>query len=170
MAGKRLFNYLRLGLTVFATCSLLAAAEHHGQVKFGGLPVPGATVLATMGDKTLSAVTDGNGAYSFPDLADGTWKVKVEMLCFSPIEQDVVVAPGAPSPAWELKLLPFDEIKASAPPPPPAPVSSSVAPPATNGTTNGTSTAAPAKTETAAAVLPARKNSKSSGVKLPKGT
>src|SRR6266699_1664316 len=51
----------------------LAAAEHHGQVKFGGLPLPGATVTATQGDKKFVAVSDLQGAYSFPRLADGVW-------------------------------------------------------------------------------------------------
>ena len=60
----------------------LASTEHHGQVKFGGLPLPGATVTATMGDKKLVAVTDPQGFYSFPDLADGTWTLDIEMLCF----------------------------------------------------------------------------------------
>jgi trimeric autotransporter adhesin len=90
------------------------AAEHHGQVKFGGLPVPGATVTATQGDKKLVAVADQQGAYSFADLADGVWKIRVEMLCFADLEQEVSIAADAPSPQWELKLLPMDEIKAAA--------------------------------------------------------
>jgi uncharacterized GH25 family protein len=55
----------------------LAAAGHHGEVKFGGLPVPGATVTATKGDQRFVAVTDQQGAYSFPDLADGVWTIQV---------------------------------------------------------------------------------------------
>jgi len=92
----------------------LAAAEHRGQVNFNGLPVPGATVTATGGDKKLVAVTDQQGAYSFPDLADGVWTIQVEMLCFATIKQEVAVAPGAPSPAWELKVLPLEEMHAAA--------------------------------------------------------
>ena len=88
-------------------------------VKFAGLPVPGATITATMGDKKLVAVTDPQGQYSFADLADGVWNLQVEMLCFSTLKMEVAVAPNSPSPEWELKLLPFDEIKASAPPPAP---------------------------------------------------
>ena len=95
----------------------LAAAEHHGQVNFNGLPVPGATVTATAGGKKLVAVTDQQGAYSFPDLADGVWTIQVEMLCFATIKQEVAVAPGAPSPVWELKALPLEEIHASVVPP-----------------------------------------------------
>ena len=96
----------------------LAAAEHHGQVNFNGLPVPGATVTATGGDKKFVAVTDQQGAYSFPDLADGVWTIQVEMLCFATIKQEVAVAPDAPSPVWELKVLPLEEIHAAARPPP----------------------------------------------------
>src|SRR5438477_1569742 len=118
MAGKQLLNYLRHGLAVLASCSLLAAAEHRGLVKFSGLPVPGATVTAVQADKRLTAVTDQQGTYSFADVADGNWTIKVEMLCFAPVEREVAIAPGAPAPEWELKMLPFDEIKANAPPPP----------------------------------------------------
>src|SRR6476660_4895336 len=89
----------------------LASTEHHGQVKFGGLPLPGATVTATMGGKKLVAVTDPQGFYSFPDLADGTWTLDIEMLCFAPIRQEVGIAPNAPSPEWEMKLLPIEAIK-----------------------------------------------------------
>lgn len=160
MAGKRLFNYLRHGLVLLTACTALMASEHRGQVKFGGLPVPGATITAVQGDKHLSAVTDEQGVYAFTELADGVWKIRVEMLCFEPIDKEVAIAPGAPAPAWELKLLPFDEIKAQAPAPPPSPatVTTSTAPAAP-----GTPAALPAKTETAAA------SPKSKGPKLPKG-
>jgi hypothetical protein len=110
-------NYLRYCIVACAAAAWLRAAEHHGQVKFGGLPVPGATVTAVQGDKRMVAITDQQGAYSFPALPDGVWTIQVEMLCFAPLKQEVAVAPDAPSPAWELKLLPFDEIKASALPP-----------------------------------------------------
>src|SRR5580704_7331901 len=103
----------------------LVASEQHGVVTFGGLPVPGASITATQGEKKLTAVTDSQGAYSFADLADGSWNIEVEMLCFATIKQDVTVAAGAPASEWELKLLSFDEIKATAvaapPPPPPTP-------------------------------------------------
>jgi hypothetical protein len=156
MAGKQLFKYLRYAvlrqtLAVLASCSLLAAAEHRGLVKFGELPLPGATVTATQGEKRLTAVSDGQGIYSFADLADGNWTLKVEMLCFTPVEREVAVAPGAPAPMWELKMLPFDEIKASAPPPPvetpaaSAPASSTASPsPGANATRTETA-AVPAK-------------------------
>ena len=62
---------LPLALILLALSTL--AAEYRGQVQFGGLPVPGVTVTATRGEQTLTAVTDPQGAYGFPDLPVGTW-------------------------------------------------------------------------------------------------
>ena len=117
----KLSPWLRAVLVGLLAAWALFASEHRGQVKFGGLPVPGATVTATQGDKRLTAVTDMDGAYSFADLPDGQWTIRVEMQCFSPIEREIAVDPAAPSPVWDLKLLPFEQIKASAPPPPATP-------------------------------------------------
>ena len=47
------------------------ASEYHGFVTFSGLPVPGATVTVTQGGKKFVTVTDTQGFYSFPTLADG---------------------------------------------------------------------------------------------------
>ena len=102
----------------------LFASEQHGEVTFGGLPVPGATVVATQGEKKITAVTDSEGAYSFPDLTDGVWSIQVEMLGFATVKGDVTAAPGASSVTWELKMLPLDQIHAEAQlaAPPPKPV------------------------------------------------
>jgi hypothetical protein len=116
MKWRRIHNYFRCCACAFLAVAGLTGAEHHGQVKFGGLPVPGATVTATRGDKKFTAVSDPRGAYSFPDVADGTWSMRVEMLCFSPIEQEVTVATDSPGTEWNLKLPPLDEIKAAAGP------------------------------------------------------
>jgi hypothetical protein len=122
---------IRIGVLAAAISFALSASEHHGQVRFGGLPVPGATVTATQGDQKQVAITDQQGLYAFSDLADGVWNFQVEMLCFETIQKEVAIAPNAPSPQWELKLQPFDQIKASAPPPPPpSPMTTSVPVPA----------------------------------------
>jgi len=39
---------------------------------------------------------------------------KSRLLCFAPIKQDVAVAPDAPVPVWELKVLSLEEIHATA--------------------------------------------------------
>src|ERR1700723_1333860 len=101
-----------LALVVLCLCSL-TAAEHKGQVKFGGLPVPGATVTATQGDRTLTALTDKDGNYLFADLPAGVWNFQIEMLGCAPIKQEVAISAGAlaaVSPVWDLKMLSFDEI------------------------------------------------------------
>src|SRR5262249_14894928 len=104
---------------------------HHGQGRFGGPPVPGAAVTVTRGEQRFATITDQEGAYSFAELAEGVWTVRVEMQCFAPIEQEVEVAADAPAAVWELRLLPFDEIKASAwlPSPPASTPQAASAPP-----------------------------------------
>jgi len=91
---------------VFLLPGILGAAEHHGIVRFGGLPVPGATVTATSGDHKSIAITDQRGAYSFVDLADGRYVVQVEMQLFATERREVTV-PSAPA-EWELNPLPQD--------------------------------------------------------------
>jgi len=118
-------RFLRSLVAVGLTFLNLVAAEQHGQVTFGGLPVPGATVTALQGEKKITAIADAQGAYSFPDLTDGVWTIQVDMLGFETAKNDVTVAQGAPNATWELKMLPLDQIHAQvqlAPsPPPPTP-------------------------------------------------
>ena len=114
-------------------CSALAAASpYRGVVTFGGLPLPGATITATQGTTTKTAVSDANGAFQFDDLADGKWTIDVQMQFFAPVHADVMIAPSVPAAAYELKLLSPDQIQASAqkaqpvvesPAPAPAPAS-----------------------------------------------
>src|SRR5215475_15327722 len=87
---------------------LLLLTEHHGQVLFNGFPVPGATVTATQGENKFVAVTDQQGLYSFPELADGPFTIQVEMLGFSTLKQEV----NAPAAEFELKMLPIEDIHA----------------------------------------------------------
>src|SRR4026209_1000659 len=78
----------RLTVCVLAG-SVLLAADHYGQVTFTGLPVPGATSTATQAEKTISAVSDPSGRYKLSGLADGVWSVRIEMLGFEPLTQDI---------------------------------------------------------------------------------
>jgi len=93
----RIYVWLRqfFVIAILTTCIVAEASEHHGQVTFGGLPLPGATVTATQGDRKFVAVTDQQGQYSFPDLTDGAWTIEVEMQCFEPLKQNLTVGPGA---------------------------------------------------------------------------
>lgn len=105
------------------------APERHGTVKFGGLPVPGATVIASQGDKKMTTITDQQGVYSFADLPDGAWNIDVEMLCFEPWKQQLTLGADAALPDVELKLLPMEQIKAAAGPQAAAPAVSIAAAP-----------------------------------------
>jgi len=89
------------------------AAEHHGQVLFGGVPVPGAVVTATQGTATKTAVTNDIGIYSFPDLADGAWTLQIQMTGFDPVKQQVTVGPNAEAEKIELKPMSLAEVRAA---------------------------------------------------------
>jgi hypothetical protein len=73
--------------------SLLLATEYHGTVKSGGLPIPGAAVTATQGDKKSTTTTDEEGSYTFADLPDGAWTITVEMFGFDKTSREVSIAP-----------------------------------------------------------------------------
>ncbi|MEN6532287.1 MAG: carboxypeptidase regulatory-like domain-containing protein [Bryobacteraceae bacterium] len=99
-------------LLLVASVSL--ASEHHGIVRFRNQPVPGVTVSAVQGSNRVSTVTDSSGRYSLPDLADGTWTFRIEMLCFTPVERLVTVGPNEPLVVWDLEMLPIGSIRTAA--------------------------------------------------------
>ena len=153
-----LAQFLVIGLTVAG----LMAAEHHGTVKSGGLPVPGASVSATSGDRKLFTTTDENGRYSFADLADGAWKIEVEMVGFAKLSNEIGVAFDAPAAEWNLKFLPMSAIMAPPAAPSatvqPAAAAAPAKPPDATGTPVPAATPAAAPTTTqAAATAPSPK-------------
>ena len=107
--ARRVFYLVWLFAAIAFPC-IAAASEYRGQVTFGGLPLPGATVTVTQGTKKAIAVTDQGGLYTFPDLSDGPAKIEVEMLCFSTATADVTISPATVPGKWELTLLPLDQI------------------------------------------------------------
>src|SRR6202453_386145 len=112
MAWRRIQRMLYLVCTLAALTfpSLAAASAYHGQVTFGGFPLPGATVTVTQGTKKLTTVTDQGGLYSFADLADGVWQIEIDMQCFSTIHNEITVSTNTAAAKWELTLLPLDQI------------------------------------------------------------
>lgn len=113
---RRALRRLRLLIVVafLLIGSSAIASEYHGQVFFNGSPVPGATVTVTQDNQHFSTITDRQGLYQFPDLADGTWKIRIEMRGFAVLEGDVIVSPTAPQGDWELKMLDLAQILANA--------------------------------------------------------
>ena len=120
---------------VCVVVATLCAAQHSGQVLFSGLPVPGASVTASQGEKKLHSVTDAEGVYTFADLSDDTWTLDVQMTGFSALRRQVTVSENAPAERWDLALLPLEQIKSAVPmgtrvsaPQAPAPAVPSLAP------------------------------------------
>lgn len=89
------------------------ASEVHGLVTAHGLPVPGATVTLTEGDKKFATVTDSQGLYSLADVGDGAATIIVEMTGFAPMKQSVTIAPDAAMGKWELTQLTLDQVRAA---------------------------------------------------------
>ena len=127
-----------VAIACLTASSFAAGPGYQGQVTFNGFAIPGATVTATQGDKTMVAVSDEKGIFSFPEITNGTWTIQVEMSGFTTLQDQLLIGPNAPAaPSWELKMLPIDEMKAetraavSAPSTPaPQPKSEEVKPPA----------------------------------------
>lgn len=68
----------------------------------------------TEGAKQFSTVTDGQGVYEFPDLADGEWKIRIAMSGFSPLESRATVAPNGAQGEGDLQLLSMEKLLAEA--------------------------------------------------------
>ncbi len=126
-------------------CSFPVFAEQHGQLMFAGVPVPGATVTVTQGDKTFVTLTDEMGSYAFPDLTGGPLPIEIEMQGFAKLKGDTSTT------MWELKMLTIEEIHAEVahnePPPPPEAVAGSAptpAPAANGKATNSKNSKVPA--------------------------
>jgi hypothetical protein len=64
-----------------------------------GDPFPGASVVLTLLDGTpvAAAVTDANGAYSFPNLAWGTYTLTLDIPGLAPVSVTVTIGPNQPS-------------------------------------------------------------------------
>ncbi len=105
VTSKRLMKVLLfiIGLLCL-TCG--GAFAQSGFVKSGGQPIPGATVTASQGDKTVSTVTDADGHYVFPLLDPGTWTITVEMFGFETLRKDVDFASATGPVNFDLTLKP----------------------------------------------------------------
>ena len=56
--GRWCTKLLIVVLLCLCTASTARASGYFGQITFGGLPVPGATITATQGAKTISVTSD----------------------------------------------------------------------------------------------------------------
>jgi trimeric autotransporter adhesin len=73
--------------------------EITGTARSGKTPLPGATVTAsnTLTGKKYSAVTDGEGTFSFAGIVRGRYVLRIEFMGFSLFTREVVLNPANPS-------------------------------------------------------------------------
>ncbi len=109
-----------LCILVLVGPSMAIASEYRGLVTFGGLPVPGVTVTVMQSGKKFVTVTDSQGFYSFPTLAEGAATVQVQMTGFALVEQSVTITPDVAMGKWELKLMSLEEMRTALKPVPSA--------------------------------------------------
>src|SRR5262249_54707458 len=96
-----------------ASTGVANAAEYAGVVTVGGIPIPGATVTASRSDKQVVTTTDQAGVFRFPDLDDGRWTIRVEMLGFATATEERAITPSLEPRQWALTLRPIEELVGS---------------------------------------------------------
>lgn len=80
------------------------AIDQRGRVICNGLPIPGATVIATRGEQRVTTTTDETGAYVLTGLEPGEWVLRVEMFGFRPVERKLRVEAEGAELEWNLEL------------------------------------------------------------------
>lgn len=95
-----------VSLLVLVHVWLPAAQAQTGVVRANGISVPGATVKATLGDKTLTTFTNDNGEYTLEGVSDGAWIFEVQMFRFETVRKEVQVK-GSFHLDWDLTLKPL---------------------------------------------------------------
>ena len=108
--------YIPIVCGIVCLCAAVCAwsREYHGQVFYGGVPVPGAAVTMSQGDQNFSAVTDRQGLYEFADIPDGQWKIEIAMSGFAALDDTVKVGQDEPQRRWNLNLLGLEQMMAQA--------------------------------------------------------
>jgi len=91
-----------LGAT-FVCPPVLSATRLSGSVRAADQFIPGATVTASQGNAQALAYTDDAGRYSL-ELAPGVWDLRVEMLGFTTVHEQVSVGSKPGSKDWTLEM------------------------------------------------------------------
>ena len=104
-------------ILVLLAVSLPVLFAQSGTVKAGSQPIPGATVRATQGERSLVTLTDDNGAFRFNGMTPGAWVVEADMFGFDHLRRDVQVASTPTNLDLTLQL----SARAVVPPPTPGP-------------------------------------------------
>src|SRR5579862_5967665 len=104
-SGQWRFGVRPACLCLVLTAQTLWAAEYHGRVRYGGVPVPGATVTLSQGSTELTTVTDSQGLYEFPKVAEGSWKINIELRGFTSMSGAVTIGATNEQGEWTLQML-----------------------------------------------------------------
>jgi hypothetical protein len=91
---------------LYAQTSAPSTLTSTGIVKFGSQPLPGATVIASQGDRRTVTTTDESGAYELIGLAPGAYTLEVQMFGFQNARKQIQVAAGSQAAEWSLELQP----------------------------------------------------------------
>lgn len=102
-------------ILVLLAVSLPLVFAQSGTVKAGAQPIPGATVRATQGERSLVTLTDDNGVFRFDGMTPGAWVVEADMFGFDHLRREVQVTATPTNLDLTLQLSPRAAV--SAPPP-----------------------------------------------------
>jgi hypothetical protein len=95
-----------------------------GRVLHADLTVPGATVTATRGDRTITTTSDDAGVFRFVTLEPGVWTIKIEMRGFATVTREITIPPSEPELVVSLTMKTYaemigaDAVKSTWPAPP----------------------------------------------------
>lgn len=99
-----------LSLAVLSPTADTISADLSGRVLFSGVAVPGATVTAIRGDRSVATVSDEEGTFRFANLDDGLWTLRVEMRGFVTMNREVTLPFSEPPMVFALTMRPYEEI------------------------------------------------------------
>lgn len=103
-------SFVRTSLIVLLVATqVLPAAELTGTIRFGGLPLPGATITLRQGNKQHAAVSDAQGRYQFTEVNEGDWEAHVQMQLFQDAHKQIHVPSGPLE--WDLELVPEESLR-----------------------------------------------------------
>ena len=94
---------MRLILFLFAV-SMLTAADFAGRVTSKNLPIPGATVTLTQGDRKYTAYTNEDGGFLIRSLPDGDWKIEISAFGFVKAARNITTSTAIVPAAFALEV------------------------------------------------------------------
>jgi hypothetical protein len=78
-------------ILVLLAVSLPVVFAQSGTVKAGSQPIPGVSVRATQGERSLVTLTDDNGVFRFDGMTPGAWVIEADMFGFDHQRREVQV-------------------------------------------------------------------------------